>query len=186
VKASFLALVFAGFPVVVLAGVQIPTPSQEQTFSYEDKDWGVSSTSTPIGPPFGKPTPTAIPGARVIRTLELKALLESDKKSVVVIDVLDTKTRNSVPGAFWMPGAGDSRFYSAERSRFATALEKLTGNDKSRPIVFMCISSECWESYNACLHAVDAGSTAVLWYRGGTNAWSGASLERTPAERLDW
>jgi len=114
VKASFLALVFAGFPVVVLAGVQIPTPSQEQTFSYEDKDWGVSSTSTPIGPPFGKPTPTAIPGARVIRTLELKALLESDKKSVVVIDVLDTKTRNSVPGAFWMPGAGDSRFYSAQ------------------------------------------------------------------------
>jgi len=182
---SSFALILAVLPLFALAAVPIPTPSQDQTFAYEDKDFGVSATPAPQGPPFGKPTPTTIAGARVIKTLELKALLDSNPR-VVVIDVLDSKTRTTLPGAYWMPGAGDSRFYGAEKSRFAVALEKALGPDKTRPVVFVCISSECWESYNACLHAIEAGYTDVLWYRGGTNAWGGANLERKPPERLNW
>jgi PQQ-dependent catabolism-associated CXXCW motif protein len=182
---SLFALLVGLFALAAPAAVPIPTPAQDQTFSYEDKDFGVSSTSTPQGPPFGKPTPTTIPGARVIKTLQLKALLDSEQ-NVVVIDVLDSKTRTTVPRAYWMPGAGDSRFFAAEKARFAAALEKLTGGDKTRPVAFICLSSECWESYNACLHAIEAGYTDVLWYRGGTNAWGGANLERKPPERLNW
>jgi rhodanese-related sulfurtransferase len=100
----------------------------------------------------------SIPGARMIKTLELKALLDANKQ-VVVIDVLDSKTRTTVPGAYWMPGAGDSRFYGAEKSRFAAALEKLVGSDKNRPIVFLCLSSECWESYNG--ERLSAAATPV-------------------------
>jgi len=149
------ALASAVFSGLVLAQVDIPKLAEYQAFSYEDKDWGVAPESRPQGPPFGKPTPTSIPGARVIKTLELKALLESTKE-VVVIDALGSSTRTTIPGAYWMPGAG-ARFGRAENFRFAAALEKITGGDKNRPIVFLCLSSECWESYNACLHALEAG-----------------------------
>jgi PQQ-dependent catabolism-associated CXXCW motif protein len=182
---TILILAIALFSASVLSQIEIPKTAQFQTFSYEDKDWGVAPASRPQGPPFGKPTPISIPGARLINTLELKALLDANKQ-VVVIDVLDSRTRTTVPGAYWMPGAGDSRFFGAEKSRFAAALEKLVGGDKNRPVVFLCLSSECWESYNACLHALEAGYKDVLWYRGGTNAWGGASLDRKTPERVGW
>lgn len=127
----------------------------------------------------------SIPGARVIKTLELKAFLESNR-NLIVIDVLGSKNRQSIPGALWMAGAGDGQFFGAEKSRFSTALDKLTAGDKTRPIVFLCLSSECWLSYNASLHAVEAGYKDVIWYRGGTNAWSGASLELVKAETVAW
>ncbi len=104
----------------------------------------------------------------------------------VVIDVLDSKTGTTVPGARWMPGAGDSRVFAAEKDRFTRAIEKLMGGDKNRPVAFLCLSSECRESYNACLHAIEAGYKDVLWYRGGTNAWSGARLDRRTPERMSW
>lgn len=165
--------------------VPIPTPSQAATFSNEMKDWGVAPTASLKLPPYHAPTPLSIPGARVIKTLELKALLEADAK-VVVIDVLDGKSRVTLPGAYWMAGAGDGKFYAAEKSRFAAALEKLTDGDKTRPVVFLCISSECWLSYNASLHAIEAGFKDVIWYRGGSEAWNGASLERKKPRDVSW
>lgn len=172
-----------------LAFGQVPFPQLPQpiaTFSFEDKDWGVQATTTPNrGPRYHAPTPTSIPGARVIKTLELKALLEANK-SVVLIDVLDSKGRRSIPGAFWMSGAGDGQFFAAEKSRFSAALERLSGGDKTRPVVFLCISSECWLSYNASLHALEAGYKDVIWYRGGTDAWRGANLDWKRPEIVNW
>lgn len=167
---------------------QVPWPELPQptmAFSYEDKDWQVPPVASPKPPPYHAPTPVSIPGARVIKTLELKALLAANDK-VLVIDVLDSKTRTTIPGAYWLPGAGDGRFYAAEKSRFADVLHRLTAGDTSRPIVFLCISSECWLSYNAALHALEAGYRDVIWYRGGTNAWGGANLERRKPEVIAW
>ncbi|MCK6407561.1 MAG: rhodanese-like domain-containing protein [Rhodocyclaceae bacterium] len=167
---------------------QTPFPQLPQpivSFSFEDKDWGVAPTATPKRPPYHAPTPMTIPGARVIKTLELKALLDTNR-NVLVVDVLDSKSRKSIPGALWMPGAGDSQFFAAEKERFSTALEKASGGDKARPIVFLCLSSECWLSYNAALHALEAGHKDVIWYRGGTNSWTGASFEWTNPERVNW
>jgi PQQ-dependent catabolism-associated CXXCW motif protein len=167
---------------------QVPFPQLPQpvtSFSFEDKDWGIATTTTPKSAPYHAPTPTSLPSARVIKTLELKALLESNN-NVVVVDVLDSKERMSVPGAFWMPGAGYGQLVAAEKSRFSTALEKLTDGDKNRPLAFLCLNSECWLSYNASLHALEAGYKDVIWYRGGTDAWNGASLERKKPERISW
>ncbi|HRO35559.1 MAG TPA: rhodanese-like domain-containing protein [Thauera sp.] len=171
-----------------LAFGQVPFPPLPQpmaTFSFEDKDWNVEAPTTPHRGRPHAPTPTSIPGARVIKTLELKALLDVNK-DVVVVDVLDSKNRRSIPGAFWLSGAGDGQFFAAEKNRFAAALEKLTGGDKTRPLVFLCISSECWLSYNASLYALEAGYKDVIWYRGGTNAWTGASLDWTKPESVSW
>jgi PQQ-dependent catabolism-associated CXXCW motif protein len=162
-------------------------PAQDRAFAEEDKDWGIEPSAKPQGPPHGKPTPTTIPGAKVIRTLALKSLLESNKQ-VVVVDVLNSSsgTRETIPGAHWMPGAGDGRFFAAEKSRFAAAMEKVTGGDKNRPLVFMCISSQCWEGYNGALHAMEAGYKDVTWYRGGTNSWKAARQEMKTPEKFNW
>jgi len=169
------ALLLSALTVIAQAQVALPEGKQ-QAFAYEDKDWGVAATtSIRRGSPHA-PTPTTIPGGRVVRTLELKTLLEQHNDAVV-IDVLDSKTRRTVPGAWWISGAGEAAMYGAEMGRFTAALEKLTAGDKARPLVFLCLSSECWLSYNAALRAIDAGYKDVLWYRGGTDAWKGASQE---------
>lgn len=183
---AFVVFLVSLFPTLVFGQVPFPElPQPITTFSFEDKDWTVNATTTPKKGAAHAPTPTSIPGARVIKTMELKGLLESNKK-VVVVDVLDSKARKSIPGAFWLSGAGDGQFFGAEKSRFATAMEKLTAGDKARPVVFLCLNSECWLSYNASLHAIEAGYTDVVWYRGGTNAWRGASLEWKTPESVSW
>jgi PQQ-dependent catabolism-associated CXXCW motif protein len=164
----------------------LPLASQPfPAYAFEDKDWGIEPIRKPKTAPFHAPTPTSIPGGRVIKTLELKSLLERDKHAVV-IDVLYNRARKSIPGSLMMRGGGDAPFYAAEKSRFSAAMEKVTEGSKARPIVFLCLSSECWLSYNAALYAIEAGYTDVMWYRGGTNAWSGASLESAPPQELSW
>ena len=173
------------FLVAQVALAQVPFPPLQQpiqTFSYEDKDWQVEAPSSAKRPPYHAPTPTTIPGGRVIKTSELKALLAS-RQDIMVIDVLDSKARTTVPGAYWMSGAGEGQFYAAEKTR---SLEKLTSGDKARPLVFMCLNSECWLSYNASVHATEAGYTDVIWYRGGTGAWRGASQELRKPQALSW
>ena len=183
---ALAALFLSVIPAIAFGQIAFPQlPPPVATFSFEDKDWGVGPTASPKRSPYHAPTPTTIPGARVIKTLELKALLDSSK-DVLVIDVLESKTRKSVPGAVWMVGAGGGQFFRSEQLRFATALEKLTGGDKARPIVFLCLNAECWLSYNAALHAVEAGYRDVIWYRGGTDAWRGASLDWKTPDSVTW
>lgn len=96
---------------------QVPFPQLLQpmaTFSLETKDWGIDATTSPKQAAHN-PTPITIPGARVIKTLELKALVEINKK-IIVVDVLDDTSRSSIPGAVWLPGAGDGRLFGAEKT----------------------------------------------------------------------
>lgn len=166
--------------------VVFPTLSEaDSAYSMEDTDWGVSPTSSIKKKPYHAPTPRTILGARVISTTVLQHLLKENKE-IVVVDVLDSKTRKSIPGAVWMNGAGSGYFYMAEKERFAAAMDKITDGNKSRPVVFLCISSECWLSYNASLHALDAGYKDVIWYRGGTDAWRGANFSLKVPVAIDW
>jgi PQQ-dependent catabolism-associated CXXCW motif protein len=174
--------------ITAAAHAQVPIPHVAQPmtlFANEDRDWGVPATDTAQHAAINTPTPRAIPGGRVIRTLELKALLDANK-DVIVIDVQGSATRTTIPGAHWLPGAGSGQFFRAERARFTEALEKLTAGDKTRPIVFLCVSSECWLSYNASLRALETGHKDVLWYRGGTDAWRGAGFDLRQAQRVAW
>lgn len=183
---SILCILLSVLSQIALAQVSFPQlPQPIMAFSFEDKNWDVQPTTSPETRMYHSPTPMSIPGGRVIRTLELRGLLELNDK-VIVIDVLNSKTRKSIPGAFWMHGAGDGRFFAAEKNRFSAALERLTEGNKDRPLVFLCLNSECWLSYNASLHAIEAGYTDVIWYRGGTDSWRGASLEWKEPEKVSW
>jgi PQQ-dependent catabolism-associated CXXCW motif protein len=163
------------------------TSSSPVSFGGEETDWSVKPTSS-LTTTYHAKTPLEIPGARRVSTVELKAMLDGTSPPLLV-DVLggDVKKRLVLPGAVSLGfEAGNGKVYFAEKKRFEDVLAKLTGNDKEKPMVFYCLSSECWLSYNAALRAVDGGYSKVLWYRGGTVAWKAAGYSLVPATPFDW
>lgn len=150
-------------------------------FAEEERDWGVAPTREIRQPPYTAPTPVEIPGARWVRTEELKTMLVR-KPLPLLIDVASGEGHFTLKDALWMPGAGRGGHYlDPVQAGLAERLAELTSGDKSRPIVFFCVNAQCWLSYNASLRAVALGYTRVHWYRGGVEAWRAAGL---PLERV--
>jgi PQQ-dependent catabolism-associated CXXCW motif protein len=152
-----------------------------QVFADEDRDWGVAPTGTPRSGRMHAPTPKELPGAKTITAMELRALRDQSP-APILIDVLDGDGHRTIPGAHWLREPGKAVFGQAEADGFRQDLEKLTKGRKSAPIVFFCLSSECWLSYNAGLRAIELGYTNVSWFRGGTAAWQRAGFETRESE----
>lgn len=147
-----------------------------ERFADEDRDWGIASASTLRQPPYHAPTPREIPGARVVHTLELHAMLKAPTPPVL-IDVLSGEGHETLAGAVWLGGAGRGEsFDDPVQTELAPLLLRLAAGDRARPLVFFCAGSQCWLSYNAALRAVASGFTSVYWYRGGIDAWEEAQL----------
>ena len=145
-------------------------------YADEARDWGIVPLTSLRQPPYHAPTPIAIPGARVVHTKELLALLEGPGRPILV-DVLSGEGHETLAGAVWLGGAGRGESLDdAVQADLIPLLAHLSAGSKSRSLVFFCASSECWLSYNAALRAVAAGYTQVFWYRGGIDAWVGADL----------
>jgi PQQ-dependent catabolism-associated CXXCW motif protein len=161
---------------------QAPRPA---AYGEEDRDWSVPPTAQFRTARYHSPTPLAIPGGKVVTTLELKALLERDPRPFV-IDVLGGRPHLTVAGAFWMSGAGAGDMSPDEENRFAQAIANFAGGNKARPMVFLCVDAECWLSYNAALRAISLGYTGVMWYRGGIAAWRHAELPTAQSDPFAW
>jgi PQQ-dependent catabolism-associated CXXCW motif protein len=100
-----------------------------------------------------------------------------------VVDVLRDTTggHRTLPGAIYIPGAGDpGTFRDRLQRRLSSVLAQLTSQDANRTLVFLCQGSKCWESYNAALRAMQLGYRNVLWYRGGLSAWIAANQQLQP------
>jgi len=159
----------------------------DRPFADEDKDYGIAPTKS-LTTNYHHNTPLSVPGATTIKTLALKKLTDSTP-SPLVIDVLGGTPgkRLTIPSAVWLGAdAGDGRVYTAEKERFANVLSKLTNSDKSKTVVFFCLSADCWLSYNASLRAIEEGYKNVYWYRGGWMAWKAATLPFIKAEQFSW
>jgi len=126
-------------------------------------------------------TPNTVQGATVIDTAALPKLIENQKPVLIDVALADRKPpsmapdapwlplHRSIPGAVWMPGAGDSgdpRFADAFKARIA----ELTGGDPGRPVVAFC-HPECWGSWNAAKRLVGLGYAHVYWYPDGVEGW---------------
>ena len=151
----------------------------------EDRDWNVAPARTFRTDEYHAPTPRAIPGGRVVTTYELSQMLAQEPRPYV-IDVLGGGVHRTIAGAFWMVGAGAGDMTPAEEKRFVEAMGKFSGGNKSQPLVFFCVDSQCWLSYNAALRAIAAGYTNVMWYRGGVAAWRQADQLMTMSDPFSW
>ena len=147
---------------------------------------------------FRMPVPCTLDGATVVSTEALRLRIERD--SPLLIDVLPSPrrpeglprgtpwlppTRRNIPGTVWLPNTGYGELPVEEERYLSSNLERLTGGDRSRAVVFYCLA-DCWMSWNAARRAMAWGYTSVIWYPHGTEGWEGTGLplaESSPVPR---
>ena len=137
------------------------------------------------GEPYNTPVPATLQGATVIDgvkalTLQAEGVAFVDVyPRVVQPDGLPKGTiwreprHTSIPGALWLWNTGYKRLTSEEQERLTAGLAQATGGDPRAPVVIFC-RADCWMSWNAARRAVDMGYTDVIWFPGGTDAWTDA------------
>lgn len=143
------------------------------------------------------PVPTTLTGGRVIDTDAAEAL--SKKGDAIFFDVYPqapkppnlpkstvwrTPRHDTIKGAVWLPNVGYGVLNPEFEKYFHAGLEKYTGGDKAKTLVFFCLR-QCWMSWNAAKRALEWGYTNVIWYPDGTDGWKEWNLPtemRTPEE----
>ena len=181
--AMLRALLAAAFVCAVPAFAQ--EPAKPGAYGEEDRDWNIPPTKTYRTGEYHGPTPREIPGGRVVSTYELSQMLTQQPRPYV-IDVLGGNIHRTIAGAFWMIGAGAGDMTKEEEKRFVDAMGKFAGGNRNQALVFFCVDSQCWLSYNAALRAIAAGYTNVMWYRGGVAAWRQADQLMTMSDPFAW
>lgn len=147
-----------------------PMAAIQTLLQQETQDFGVQPIQQ-LQTQLHGPTPTSIPGGQVITTDRLLALYQQGQQNgLLVFHVLglgDTLpfAQNAAPAS--QPGTFDDQ----TQQEFGQYLQQVTQGNKARPMVFYCLNTQCWMSYNAALRAIHMGFTQVYWYRGGIEAW---------------
>jgi len=122
-------------------------------------------------------TPQKIDGIQTVGTQALATWLKSNDPPVIV-DVW-AGADEAIPTAVTLLYGGiaydDPVADTAYKARFQNLL-KLLSPDLAKPVVFYCMSRDCWLSANAAMRARDMGYQHVNWYRGGMVSWKAAGL----------
>lgn len=152
----------------------------DRLMQVERQDFGVKATAELHTGAMHAPTPNTIPGGQVITTKGLLPLLANAELGALLFDVLGGA--EIIPGARGaVPASQPGSFSDQNQQDFGRYLESLTRGNRDTPLVFYCLSSHCWMSYNASLRAIHLGYRNVLWYRGGIEAWKAAGQRVQPA-----
>ncbi len=137
---------------------------------------------------YRSPTPATLRGARVVSTIEAKAIWMEG--SAAFVDVLPNfppapnlpagtlwrgQQRFNIPGSTWLPDTGYGELSAAAEAYLKMGLERKTRGDRAKPLVVYC-QRDCWMSWNAAKRAVSWGYTGVIWYPEGTDGWRDAGL----------
>ncbi len=137
---------------------------------------------------YRAPTPNSLEGAQVLSTDQAAEVWRGGKAAFV--DVLPQpprpvdlpqgtlwrdKPRLNIPGSIWLPDTGYGALNPAMEDYFRSGLERASGGDRSRILVFYCLK-DCWMSWNAAKRAQSLGYTHVDWYPDGTDGWQAAGL----------
>lgn len=137
---------------------------------------------------YRAPVPDTLRRATVVTTAEAEALWRG--KKAVFFDVMPNtpkptnlppgtiwrdKLRKDIPGSIWLANVGYGAISEETANYFRHGLAAAAGTDKSRAILFYCMTN-CWISWNAAKRAVEWGYSSVIWYPLGADGWEGASL----------
>lgn len=158
----------------------------------ENADVGTPPPPNAVKPPepegyrmdeYRKPVPATLKGATVLSPDKASELWT--KKAAIFVDVYPRAPKppnlpagtfwrepihHTIEGATWLPNVGYGVLSPATEEYFKTNLEKLTGGDKAKAVVFYCLR-DCWMSWNASKRALTYGYSNVNWFPDGTDAW---------------
>ncbi len=143
---------------------------------------------------YRSPVPDTLAGAEVIDDETAHDLWE--RGAAVFVDVLPRPPKpanlpegtiwrvpphRSIPGAIWLPNTGFGALHPSIDAYFRAGLEAATGGDRSRRLVFFCLT-DCWMSWNAAKRALAYGYPHVSWYPDGTDGWTFYDWPTVPIE----
>jgi PQQ-dependent catabolism-associated CXXCW motif protein len=143
---------------------------------------------------YRTPTPATVNGKQRLGTEEAHRIWAAH--AAAFIDVLPAsrrpdglpagaiwapRPRLDIPGSLWLPDVGRGSLSPELETWFRATLERVTGNDKTAPLIFYCLA-DCWMSWNATKRALVWGYTGAQWYEAGTDGWetAGFPLAATP------
>src|SRR4249920_588927 len=95
---KFIRVVLAALLALPAAQAQAQAGAKPGVYADEDRDWGVPPATQLRTVGYHGPTPTRIPGGKVVTTGELKALLEQPQRPYL-IDVLGGGVHRTISGA---------------------------------------------------------------------------------------
>lgn len=156
-------------------------PDLDQLGQMERQDFGVAPINSLHDGQMHGPTPASIPGGQVITTKGIVELAQGSNQQTpyIMFDVLGGP--QTLPGAYPLAWASQpGSFNDQTQQQLGQLMQQGTQGRKDIPLIFYCLSNQCWMSYNAALRAINLGYTNVLWYRGGIEAWQMAGLPTTP------
>ena len=132
---------------------------------------------------YRKPVPATLKGATVLTPDQASALWSSGKAVFMDVYPYAPKPPNlpagtvwrepvhfSIENAKWLANTGYGQLSPETEAYFKGYLERLSGGDKAKPLVFFCLRN-CWMSWNASKRAMTYGYINVNWFSEGTDAW---------------
>ncbi len=137
--------------------------------------------------------PDSVPGGERIYTQDVEKLFRDGE--AVFLDVMPStgasynpktgkwrlvKRHSNIPGSVWLPDVGRGRIDAVMESYFSSNLSRLTGGEKSKPLVIYC-QSDCWMAWNAVQRAAALGYSKIYWYPEGINGWADWDNPTVPA-----
>ncbi|MDO9381260.1 MAG: rhodanese-like domain-containing protein [Hyphomicrobiaceae bacterium] len=131
---------------------------------------------------YRAPVPAEVPGGKRIGVEDIDDLTTT--QGAVLVDVMpadgagldattghwNTKRHDNIPGSTWLPNVGKGHIETRIEVYFRDNLARLTGGDKTRPIIIYC-QSDCWMGWNAVQRAAGFGYSALYWYPDGIDGW---------------
>lgn len=127
----------------------------------------------------GVPTPTELPGGRIVSLQEVRDLADGGARLIDVRSALNYG-RGHIPGAVLAPYKGNS----ANRVDFDPSLDRFSlsalPEKRNTDVLIYSHGDTGWKSYKAAVTAIRSGYTRVHWFRKGLAAWEAVGL---PVER---
>lgn len=135
---------------------------------------------------YRSPTPAGLAGATTVDTATARALIDSGQAIPINVMKLDRSTLpggpwimakpfRQIPGSVWLPNVGLGDPGPELTGWFGRHLDRLTGGDRGRGVLFYCLA-DCWMSWNAAKRALSLGYARVYWYPLGADGWAETGL----------
>ena len=173
-----LAIMPAAAPLPVSAGAE----------PHYDKDTGYRISR------YRAATPDDVPGGIRIGIDDVERVVREE--NAILVDVMPStgagfdpktgtwrliKTHDHIPGSTWLPDVGRGHISKVLDNYFRSNLERLTGGDKTRPLLIYC-QSDCWMGWNAVQRAASYGYERIYWYPDGIDGWRDWEKSFEPAK----
>jgi rhodanese-related sulfurtransferase len=123
----------------------------------------------------GVPTPTDLPGGRIVTLQEARDLVDGGARIIDVRSAINYG-RGHIPGAVVAPYKGSS----AKQVDFDPSLDRFPmgklPEEKDAVVLIYSHGDTGWKSYKTAVTAIRAGYTRVNWFRDGFSVWVEAGL----------